>query len=111
MYVDGFETTNPLGSQTQIHKMEGLYMTIHNLPVQYCSKESSTFMIALWHAHDVKTKVNAYDKIFEPIVNSLKLLESDDGVDVTVNDTTVKVRAALAVFQLITWAIILCLGF
>ncbi len=99
MYVDGFETTNPLGSQTQIHKMEGLYMMIRNLPAQYSSKESSTFMIALLHAHDVKNKANAYDRIFESIVNSLKLLESDDSVDVTVNDASVKVRAALAVFS------------
>jgi hypothetical protein len=38
VYVDGFETTNPLGSRTQIHKLEGLYMTVRNIPFQYSSK-------------------------------------------------------------------------
>jgi hypothetical protein len=37
--------------------------------------------------------------ILEPIVQSLMLLESDDGVDVSVNGCIVKVRAALAIFS------------
>lgn len=56
-------------------------------------------MVALWHAQDVKNKENAYGVILEPIVQSLMLLESDNGVDVSVNGCIVKVRAALAIFS------------
>jgi len=30
LYVDAFETTNELGSHTQVHKLEGLYMVLRN---------------------------------------------------------------------------------
>jgi hypothetical protein len=56
-------------------------------------------LVAFWHAQVVKNRENAYDVIFEPIIKSLKLQESDEGVDVPINGNTVKVRAAFVHFS------------
>jgi hypothetical protein len=47
LYVDSFETTNVLGSHTGIQKMEGLYMSIQNLPSELHSKLDNVFLVAL----------------------------------------------------------------
>ena len=93
IFVDGFEVTNPLGSHTAVHKMEGLYMVIQNFPTEIQSKLSSVFLVALWHAHDVKKY--GYDKILRPVVIALQELESDEGVMVNNGGSDVTVRAAL----------------
>jgi hypothetical protein len=93
-YVDTFEVTNPLGSHTSVHKLEALYMIVQNFPTEAQSKLSSIFLVALWHAQDVKT-YKGYDKILEPVVHDLKILESDSGMSVTVSNKEVLVRAAL----------------
>ena len=98
-YIDGFETTNPLGPHTQIHKMEGLYMMIRNLPSKLLAKETSIFLVGMWYAQDAKDKERTYDVILAPLVRKLKELESNDGVDVNICGQTVKVRAALALFS------------
>ena len=82
-FIDAFETVNPLGSHTSVHKLEGLYCTIGNLSPQNNSKTSSIFLIGLWYAQDVKTY--GYDRILEPFVKELKQLESDRGVQVLVH--------------------------
>lgn len=46
LYVDSFETINVLGSHTGIHKMEGLYMCILNLPSELQSKLDNIFLVA-----------------------------------------------------------------
>ncbi len=99
LYIDGFETTNPLGPHIQIHKMEGLYMIVRNLPSKLLSKESSIFLVGMWYAQDAKDKARTYDIILAPLVNTLMQLESDDGIDVSVCDQIIKVRAALAIFS------------
>lgn len=93
LYIDAFETTNVLGSHTGIHKLEGLYMTVQNFPPEYQSQLSSVFLVALWYANDVKEY--GYDKILEPIINSLLRLESESGCEVTIGQTTITVRACL----------------
>ena len=99
MYIDGFETTNPLGAKTGIHKMEGLYMVVRNLPAKFLSKESSIFLVAVWYAQGVKVKSNAYSMILAPIIESLNKLDTDLGVEVTVDGINVNVRASLALFS------------
>jgi hypothetical protein len=93
-YVDAFEVTNPLGNHTSVHKLEALYMIVQNFPAEAQSKLSSIFLVALWHAQDVKT-YHGHDKILEPVVNDLKVLESDTGMSVTLLKKTITVRAAL----------------
>lgn len=54
--------------------------------------------MALWHAQDVKTY--GYDKILQPVLNSLLQLESDDGgVVVSMQHKDVLVRAALVLIS------------
>ena len=95
-YIDEFETTNPLGPHTQIHKMEALYMTVRNLPSRFLSKESSTFLVCMWYALDAKDKTWSYDIILAPLINMLNQLESDE---VSICNQTIKVRASLALFS------------
>ncbi|XP_065657679.1 uncharacterized protein LOC136082400 [Hydra vulgaris] len=99
LYIDGFETTNQLGPHIQIHKMEGLYMMVRNLPSKLLLKESSIFLVGMWYVQDAKDKALTYDIILAPLVNTLMKLESDDGIDVSVCNQTIKVRAALALFS------------
>ncbi|XP_065653377.1 uncharacterized protein LOC136080528 [Hydra vulgaris] len=98
-YIDGFETTNPLGPHTQIHKMEALYMAVRNLPSRFLSKESSIFLVGMWYALDAKDKTRSYDIILAPLINMLKQLESDEGVKVSICNQTITVRASLALFS------------
>lgn len=97
LFIDAFETVNPLGSHTSVHKLEGLYCTIGNISPQYNSKTSSIFLIGLWYAQDVK--VYGYDKILEPIVTELKYLETDHGLQVLVYGELVTVHAVLSFFS------------
>ena len=70
LYIDAFEVTNPLGSHTAIHKLEGLYLVAQSFSTEHQSKLSSIFLLALWYAQDVKSY--GYNKILVPIINSLK---------------------------------------
>lgn len=97
LYIDAFETTNELGSHTQVHKLEGLYMVVRNFPARYLSKLNTIFLLGLWYAHDVKTY--GYDKLMRPIVDALKMLETDVGVRVNVNGKSVTVRGILSLFS------------
>ena len=97
LYIDAFETTNVLGSHTGVHKMEGLYLTIQNFPPEMQSKLSSIYLVALWHAQDVKTY--GYDRILDPVLKSLLQLESDNGALVLINGQTILVKAALVLFS------------
>jgi hypothetical protein len=96
--VDAFEVTNPLGSHTSIHKLEAMYMIVQNFPTEAQSKLSSVFLVALWHAQDVKT-YKGYDKILEPVVRDLKMLESESGMSIMMRNKTVLVRAALVLLS------------
>lgn len=97
LYVDAFETTNELGSHTQVHKLEALYMQLHNFPVKYLSKLNSIFLVGLWYAHDVK--MYGYDKLLRPVVEALKQLESDLGMSVYVNGLPTSVHGILCLFS------------
>jgi len=93
IFIDGFEVTNPLGSHTSIHKMEGLYMLVQNLPAEIQSKLSSIFLVAMWHAQDVKKY--GYDRILQPVLSAMQQLETDRGMTVTVDSSVTTVRASL----------------
>ena len=54
MYFDEFETVNPLGSKTKVHKVGGLYMTVKNLPTQINSKLVNIHPIIYCHSQDIK---------------------------------------------------------
>lgn len=72
---DEFETANPLGSKKGIHKLGGIYFTLRNFPPKLNSSLINIHLVALFHAQDIKTY--GFHTILEPIVNDLKVLETD----------------------------------
>lgn len=73
LYVDDFETCNPLGTSRKIHKRCAVYWILANLPPGSHSSLSSIYLAALCKSDDVKTY--GFDKVFEPLVQDLKTLE------------------------------------
>lgn len=75
IYYDDFETANPIGSKATCHKMGAIYFTIKNLPVYYNSTLENIYLLALFYTNDLdEIKLNS---ILRPIVDDLKILESD----------------------------------
>ena len=75
LFFDEFETANPLGSKKGIHKLGGIYFTLRNFPPKLNSCLINIHLCALFHAQDIKTY--GFDTILEPIINDLKVLETD----------------------------------
>lgn len=75
LFYDDFETANPLGSKKGIHKLGAIYFTLRNFPPQFNSVLSNIHLCALFHSQDIKTY--GFDKILEPLISDLKVLESD----------------------------------
>lgn len=80
IFFDEFDTANPLGSKKGIHKLGGIYFTLRNFPPKLNSSLINIHLVALLHAQDIKSY--GFDTILEPIVNDLKVLETD-GVKVS----------------------------
>lgn len=73
IFVDDFETCNPIGSRATIHKMCGVYFRIRNMP--NVSTLSSIFLIALFHSDDAKSKHTDFNDIWRVILAELKELQ------------------------------------
>lgn len=87
LYIDDFETCNPLGTSRKKHKLCGVYWTLGNLPPGSHSSLSSIYLAVLCKSDDVK--VYGYDKVLEPLLQDLKILE-DHGVYVSLVGTFLK---------------------
>jgi len=96
-FIDAYETVNPLGSHTAVHKLEGLYCIIRNLPQELLSKTCNIFLVGLWCANDVKRY--GYNQLIMPLFSQLKQLESDAGFTVTVNGEPRTVHGILGLFS------------
>lgn len=75
LYVDDFETCNPLGTSRKKHKLCGVYWVLGNLPPGSHSSLSSIFLAILCKSVDVKRY--GYEKVLEPLLQDLKILEND----------------------------------
>ena len=73
LYVDDFETCNPLGTSRKKHKLCAVYWVLSNLPPGSHSSLSSIYLAVLCKTDDVKTY--GFDKVFEPLLEDLKTLE------------------------------------
>ncbi|XP_026688324.1 uncharacterized protein LOC113472738 [Diaphorina citri] len=81
LYLDDFETGNPLGAHASIHKLCGVYISLPCLPPKYVSHLNCIFVLALFHAAD---RIEFGNKvIFNPIINMLNLLSSE-GISINV---------------------------
>ncbi|KAE8747079.1 hypothetical protein FOCC_FOCC006217 [Frankliniella occidentalis] len=95
IYYDDLEITNALGSKDVIHKLGCFYFGILNLPPEESSQLASIFLLALCAAEDLH-KPHAYEKILTIFLEELRRLQSDEGVEVTLeNGETFILRACL----------------
>ncbi|KAL3989131.1 hypothetical protein ACER0C_013449 [Sarotherodon galilaeus] len=75
LFYDDFETANPLGSKKGIHKLGAIYFTLRNFPPIFNSLLVNIHLCALFHAQD--SKRYGFNSILEPLVNDLKVLETE----------------------------------
>lgn len=92
LYFDEFEVVNPLGSKTGVHKVLAIYLTILNLGHSNNSLLKNIHLVALCHNADVKQY--GYDSILEPIVNDLKILESE-GIIVQYKEALINLKGTI----------------
>lgn len=83
LYYDDFETRNPLGSRSSVHKLGGLYYTIAGIPTAYASSLENIFLGELLYSTDREIFGNKMS--FTPIINELKYLENF-GITICVDD-------------------------
>lgn len=81
LYFDDFETTNPLGAKTKIHKMGAVYFCLRNLPSEYNSALNNIHLCLLFNSIDKDTY--GLKKIFEPLLDDLRFLETK-GIEVEI---------------------------
>ena len=75
LFYDDFETANPLGSKKGLRKLGAIYFTLRNFPPIFNSSLINIHLGALFHAQDIKRY--GFDLILEPLVNDLKVLETE----------------------------------
>lgn len=63
LFYDDFECANPLGSKKGIHKLGAIYFTLRNLSPKHNSMLHNIYLVALFHAQDIKT--NGFAKILD----------------------------------------------
>lgn len=95
IFHDGLETTNGLGSRKSVHKVEGFYMKIDNIPQRFQSMLGCTFLVALVNEQDLRRY--GFREVLTPLLEDLQSLESE-GVQMVVNGEVVVVRAVLTAY-------------
>lgn len=73
LYCDEYETVNPLGSKTGVHKLGGVYFSLRNVPPHFNSRLDHIHLLSLFYTIDLKTF--GFNKILGPIVDDIKELE------------------------------------
>lgn len=74
LYYDEFQLGNPLGTKCVATKLGAIYFSLKNLPLCFQSKLDNIFLVALFHSQDRKSL--GFNKILQPLVNDLKILET-----------------------------------
>lgn len=92
-YVDDFEVCNPIGSQRAVHELMSVYFVVGNVHPKYWSQSSGIHLALLARTQPVKNY--GLEKILEPLIADLKVLESD-GICVQSCDSEYRVRGSLA---------------
>lgn len=74
LYYDDFETANPLGTATKIHKVGALYGSIATLPPQHASSLENIFLLQFIYSSDRTHFGNA--KCFNKVIEEIKFLSN-----------------------------------
>ncbi|XP_032433923.1 uncharacterized protein LOC116729460 isoform X1 [Xiphophorus hellerii] len=75
LFYDDFETANVLGPKKGLHKLGAIYFTLRNFSPIFNSSLLNIHLCALFHAQDIKRY--SFNLILEPLVNDLKVLETE----------------------------------
>jgi len=94
-FYDEFETSNPLGSKANVHKIGGLYMSIHNVPLCMNSQEKYIFPVVYCHSADVKKY--GFDTMIRPLLTDLIALEN--GVEMSISGQIRTVYGAVVMWS------------
>lgn len=73
---DAFEPCNALQSKSNRHKINAVYLAIHNLPPNFTSKLDNIFLISLCNADDLKSKETDPNNVWQLIVDEISILET-----------------------------------
>lgn len=97
LYYDDIEICNPIGSRSSFHKLAMFYFTIQNFPLQMNSALNNIYTLAICYKSDIKKY--GFEAILKPLVEDLKMLESEAGLLIYLDEsTTYTIRAALVSF-------------
>lgn len=96
LYYDDVSVNNPLGSKVFAHKIGAFYYTIQNIPSEYNSMLGAIHLLLMCNTSDIQKY--GMTKVLAPFLHDLQKLESDDGVDIILNDQNYKLRASIACF-------------
>ncbi|CAF0996417.1 unnamed protein product [Brachionus calyciflorus] len=93
LYLDEFETSNPLGDNRKKYKMYAVYFKIGNLPYKYQSKSHYIQLAMLFNPELIK--IFGFDRVLEPLILDLQRLEVY-GIDLEVaNAGFINIRGTL----------------
>lgn len=97
LYYDGVEMVNSIGSKTGIHSVGIFYFSIQNFPMQFSTHLKNIY--TLLTCYNVYLKKYGFKTVLRSLIDELKILETDDGINVKFSDgTDYTLRAILSVF-------------
>lgn len=79
LYYDDIELVNPIGAKTGFHKLGMFYFTFQNLPQKFNFNLSNIFTLLICYSADVKKY--GFKAILYPFIKEIKILESEDGMN------------------------------
>lgn len=83
LYLDDFETANPLGSRKGIHKLTAVYLSFLSMPQKYRANLQNILLVALALASHVRKY--GIDSILSVVTNELKELQRN-GIQINCPD-------------------------
>ncbi|XP_065668051.1 uncharacterized protein LOC136088289 [Hydra vulgaris] len=95
LYCDDFETVNPLGSKTKVHKVCAVYFSIKNVNTKRCSKLANIYPVIYCFAADVAQY--GYENLLKPLIKDLVALEK--GFKLYINGTYVCIYGAVVMWS------------
>lgn len=94
LYYDDFVVNNPLGSNVHPHKLGAFYFVIQNLPDHLNSFLGGIHVLGMCYTADIEKY--GMKAVLQPFLKDLKLLESDEGVQMKINNEDYILRASIA---------------
>lgn len=94
LYFDDYETCNPLGTSSGIHKLGAAYVTIPTIPLEFQSSLDNIFLVLLFHSSDWQKSERCSWCVFKRLIDEFTHLETE-GVTINTNNGQVRVYFVL----------------